>query len=61
MRVDGAGYVRTRRAVQQSPLSDAPAVPVCWCGHIEDEADGYYWIDFGEPYGVVCCEQEDLQ
>jgi hypothetical protein len=58
---DGAGYVAARRRVEQSPLSDDPAVPRGTRGHIEDDSEGLYWVDFGEPYGVVACERSDIR
>ncbi len=61
VRVDGADNVQTRRMVAQSPLDDAPDVPRGCIGHIEDEADDLYWVDFGAPYGTVACEPEDLR
>lgn len=61
MRKDGADNVTARRQIAQSPLTEAPAVPRGSVGHIEDEADDLYWVDFGEPYGVVACEPQDLR
>jgi len=61
VRADGADYVHARRRIDQSPLSDAPAVPRGTRGHIEDEADGFYWVDFGESFGTVACDREDLR
>jgi hypothetical protein len=58
---DGTGNVQARLLIEQSPLSDAPAVPVGTRGHIEDESEGYYWVDFGEPYGVIACAADELR
>jgi hypothetical protein len=60
-RINGLSETRSRRRIEQSPLSDAPAVPRGTAGTVEDESDGWYWVDFGEPYGVVCCDRDDLQ
>ena len=57
---DGADFVRAVCEIEQSPLSSAPRVPFGTVGHIEDQADGLYFVDFGEPYGVVACELNDL-
>lgn len=59
--MDGAGNVTAARTIEQSPLDPALDVPKGTRGHVEDEADGYLWVDFGEPYGTVCCELEDLE
>jgi len=59
--MDGAGYVMARREIQQSPLDDSPDVPRGCVGHIDDEADGLLWVDFGAPYGVVACEPCELR
>lgn len=53
--------VTARFRIQQNPLSPAPAVPRGACGHIEDEADGFAWVDFGGAYGVVCCDIRELK
>lgn len=58
---DGADNVKSRRTIEQSPLSEAPDVPQGTLGHIEDEADELYWVDFGEQYGVVACTALDLR
>lgn len=58
---DGGDNVQARRTIPQSPLADAPAVPRGAVGHIEDEADDLYWVDFGTPYGTVACDADDLE
>ena len=58
--MDGAGYVVARRQIHQSPLADAPSVPRGTCGHVEDEADDLLWVDFGEPYGTVACDEGEV-
>ncbi len=57
---DGAGYVRARISIAQSPLDNASSVKRGTPGHIEDVADGLYFVDFGELYGVVACEAGEL-
>jgi hypothetical protein len=57
---DGAGNVIARRLIRQSPLDDGPDVPIGTIGHVEDEADGLVWVDFGDPYGTVACEASEL-
>ncbi len=57
---DGGDYVRAKRHIEQSPLSDAPAVPKGRIGHIEDEVDDLVFVDFGEPYGTVACDVDEL-
>lgn len=59
--MDGAGNVIARRRIEQSPLSDAPAVPRGMVGHIDDEDPPYLIVDFGAPYGHVICEPEDVR
>jgi hypothetical protein len=61
MKKDGADNVTARVTIRQSPLVNAPAVPRGAVGHIEDEADDLYWVDFGDPYGTVACEPQDLR
>lgn len=60
MTKDGADNVVAKQRIRQSPLSEAPDVPRGTSGHIEDEADGYLWVDFGEPYGAVACDAKEL-
>ncbi len=59
---DGADNVTARVTIWQNPLAARRlAVPAGSVGHIEDEADGYLFVDFGEPYGTVQCEPADLR
>jgi hypothetical protein len=55
---DGADYVIARQAIYE--LDGVLAVPRGTRGHVDDEADGYLYVDFGEPYGIVMCEPIDL-
>lgn len=59
--MDGYGGVVAKRTIQQSPLTDAPDVPLGARGHLEDEDEPWLFVDFGEPYGVVLCERGDVQ
>ena len=59
--VAGQTSVTARWDIEQCPLSDAPMVPFGYTGTIEDIADGYLWVDFGGPYGVVCCDALELR
>jgi hypothetical protein len=54
-------YVTARRVIQQSPLSDAPPVPAGRRGSLDDEADGFFLVDFGGPYGVVLCDPSEVR
>jgi hypothetical protein len=58
--MDGAGYVKSLCRIQQSPLSIDPSVPRGIKGHLEDEADGLLFVDFGALYGVVACSPEEV-
>lgn len=53
--------MKARRTIEQSPLSDAPAVPKGQSGTLDDEADGLLFVDFGEPYGSVACTVDELE
>jgi len=53
-------YATSRHRIEQSPLTNAPAVPAARTGSVDDVADGLLWVDFGDPYGVVACEPSDL-
>ena len=58
------GYrVRAAQHIQQSPLSDDPAVPINTVGVVEDwnSLDQVYAVDFGDPYGVVLCLAEEIK
>lgn len=55
------GCVVSKRRIEQSPLSDAPAVPGGTHGHIADAADGYLWVDFDGSFGVVCCDPSEVR
>lgn len=59
--MNGAGYVVARKTIEQSPLSDDPPVPAGTRGHVEDDVDGFLWVDFGGPYDVVCCSPEEVR
>ena len=52
--------VTAKRTIEQSPLDGAPAIRRGTQGHVEDEADDYLWVDFGEPFGVVACEESEV-
>ncbi|GEM_PF-4920635 len=54
--------VRARHPISMGPLSELPDVPEGLEGTVVlwDEVDGALWVDFGEPYGVVICRQEDV-
>lgn len=56
-----ADYVVARRRIEQSPLTDAPAVPKGANGYLDDVDEPYVIVDFGEPYGHVLCEPEDIR
>ena len=59
---DGAGNVIARRTIRQSPLDDAPDVPRGTVGYLEDEDfDDILIVDFGEPYGAVLCEPDEVR
>lgn len=55
------GRVEATRRIEQSPLSNAPSVPRRAVGFIQDDIDGYLFVDFDGPYGVVCCEYSDVR
>ena len=59
--MDGAGNVVAVRRIEQSPLSDAPAVPRGARGYVEDVDAPWLLVDFGEPYGVVICDPRDVR
>jgi len=59
--MDAAGNVIARRRIEQSPLTDAPAVPRGTVGYVDDEDFELLIVDFGEPYGHVICEPEDVR
>ncbi len=59
--MDGAGNVIARRRIEQSPLSDVPAVPRGTVGYLDDTDFELLIVDFGEPYGHVICEPEDVR
>jgi len=46
--------------IEQSPLSNVPAVPRGAIGVVEGESNGYIWVDFDAPYGVVCCDPREI-
>lgn len=56
----GNGMVTAKRRIFQSPLDSAPPVPAGTAGFIQDEADGYLWVDFDGAYGVVCCDAREV-
>jgi hypothetical protein len=58
--VNWSRAVVARRRIEQSPLSSAPAVPRGTRGTPEDVADDLAWIDFGDPFGVVACDPDDI-
>lgn len=62
----GAGQVTAKYDIEQAPSSDDPVVPAGTGGEIQDVDDvseGYrvFFVDFGEPYGVVMCEADELE
>ncbi len=57
---DGRHGVKALIKIRQSPLSDAPDVPRGTYGIIQDETDGWFFVDFGEPYGTVACDESEL-
>lgn len=59
--MDVADYVVARRRIAQSPLDNAPDVPMGTRGHVEDyDDDDLTLVDFGDPYGVVIVEPGDV-
>jgi hypothetical protein len=56
-----ADCVRSKCRIYQSPVSDDPPVPRGTHGYITDSADGWLWVDFGEIYGVVCCDVAEVK
>lgn len=54
--------VIARHRIEQSPLSEAPDVPRGTIGYLDDEDfDDILIVDFGDPYGHVVCEPEDIR
>jgi hypothetical protein len=60
MTTEKFGKVSAVRSIEQSPLSDDPAVPKGLAGYVQDFTDDYYFVDFGEPFGVVCCAANEI-
>jgi hypothetical protein len=58
--MDFADNVIARRCIEQSPLTDAPSVPKGTRGHIDDYDEPFVLVDFGEPYGVVLCDLDEV-
>jgi hypothetical protein len=64
MRASHGGAVVARRRIEQSPLTDDPPVPRGAVGSVEDDLtadDGLLVVDFGEPWGVVLVDPEELE
>lgn len=54
--------VTAKSRIEQSPLSDAPAVPagaIGWCEDYDISEDHLY-VDFGPPYDTVICEPSEV-
>jgi hypothetical protein len=56
----GQDRVTARRGIQQNPLSDERPVPAGALGLIQDYADDLLWVDFGEPYGTIAVDPNEL-
>lgn len=54
--------VRARQRIEQSPLSEVPAVPKGTEGLVSDfdRCAQLFVVDFGAPYGDVLCERSEL-
>lgn len=55
------GVVVAARKIYQSPLTDAPDIPKGTRGYVEDEDAPYLLVDFGEPYGVVIVDPDEVR
>lgn len=53
---------RAKRVIEQSPLSDSPAIPKGTIGEIEDtdQTNGLLVVDFGTRYGHVLCSPDEI-
>lgn len=53
---------RASRKIEQSPMAHSPDVPRGTVGWIQDYdgAEGLYFVDFGDPYGVVAVVPEEI-
>lgn len=54
--------MKSKVKIYQSPLSGRPNVPAGKRGTLEDvdTCNGLIYVDFGEPYGIVACEENEV-
>jgi N12 class adenine-specific DNA methylase/GH24 family phage-related lysozyme (muramidase)/2'-5' RNA ligase len=56
----GQDRVVAKRRIAQNPAAGAPAVPAGREGLVQDVADDLLWVDFGEPYGTVAVDDNEV-